>query len=82
MNENCYYESLLATLGKKLRMLRHLKGDEKNYTAAKAVGISSAMLSRIENGNYPPLNLQTIVALANYYQVKLLTFFKRMKAGL
>jgi transcriptional regulator with XRE-family HTH domain len=58
----------LALTGKRLRLLRHLK-EEKIFTVANAIGISSTQLSCVENGSYEGLNLYTIYKLATYYGI-------------
>ena len=39
---------------------------------AAAVGIGTAMLSKIENGQYPKVKLVTIFELEAYYNIKLI----------
>ncbi|MCW3122631.1 MAG: hypothetical protein JWQ38_2123 [Flavipsychrobacter sp.] len=76
MTHHYLLPDVLIALGKKLRILRHLK-DDKLDTVAAATKISKSTLSKIENGTYSSLCIEMLIALANYYNTHpalLLTF--------
>ena len=78
MEETKSLDAVLATIGKNLRLLRHhKKNNEKISTTAQAVHISEPTLSKIESGNYPPVSLTTLYALAKYFNVELTDLFSR-----
>jgi len=68
------YEKHLSQIGAKIASARHESG-EKETTVAKAIGVSDAVISLIENGRYKSLKLKTILALCHYYKIPMHELF-------
>ncbi len=68
MKHNENYEKLLTDIGLYYRALR---GNQKLENIQDIIGIHHSIISRIENGRYPCLNLQTLQKLSDYYGVAL-----------
>lgn len=61
---------LMIEIGQKLKTLRNIKG-EKIATIATNIGVSSPVISLVENGRYEGLSLRLLTILADYYNVTL-----------
>lgn len=70
MKELTNLEKLRFSIGRNLAAIRHIKG-EKQESVAEALGSSSSVISRVENGSYEPLTLDFLVQICNYYEVPL-----------
>lgn len=62
--------SLLNTLGKNLHTIRNSR-KETLQTVASHVGITHPIISKIENGRYPNLQINLLVKLCNHYNISL-----------
>lgn len=62
------FENVLVHIGNELYQQRHLK-KQKITSVSSDIGISHAVLSRIENGRYKSLTIALLHKLANYYEV-------------
>ncbi|HEY9177564.1 MAG TPA: helix-turn-helix domain-containing protein [Flavipsychrobacter sp.] len=67
-------EQLLSQLGSELYYQRHTT-KQKLISVSKSVGVSHAVISRIENGRYEPLTLSLLKRLTDYYQIPLSLLF-------
>lgn len=67
-------EQLLSQLGSELYYRRHTT-KQKIVSVSHAVGVSHAVISRIENGRYEPLTLSLLKRLADYYEIPLSALF-------
>lgn len=74
MKQSPTLELLLAQLGNELYYHRHTT-KQKIVSVSKAVGVSHAVISRIENGRYEALTLSLLKKLADYYEVPLASLF-------
>lgn len=70
MKELTNLEKLRFNIGRNLAAIRHIKG-EKQEGVAEALGSSSSVISRIENGSYDPLTIDFLAQICNYYEVPL-----------
>ena len=68
MPDENYDQQFLTSLGAIIAAKRHLTG-KKETEVAKAVSISQAELSRIENGRYDSLKATTLNRLLKYLQI-------------
>ena len=68
MKQPSSLEQLLTQLGNELYYHRHTT-KQKMVSVSKAVGVSHAVISRIENGRYAPLTLSLLKRLADYYEI-------------
>lgn len=73
-------KQLLVEVGDALYHLRHLK-KQKITSVSSDIGISHAVISRIENGRYNSLTLALLHKLAVYYDVPITSLFPN-KTGL
>ena len=64
------YHKYLQMLGRRVAAARHLRG-EKEDTVAKAVGITQAVISQVENGTYYSLKVTTLIDICEYLQMQL-----------
>lgn len=67
----------LKIVGERLHSLRKVQGNEIEIVA-KAVGISPALLVRIERGDYD-MYLDLLFELCDYYDITPHAFFKDME---
>jgi transcriptional regulator with XRE-family HTH domain len=67
-------EQLLSQLGSELYYQRHTT-KQKIVSVSHAVGVSHAVISRIENGRYEALSLSLLKKLADYYGIPLSALF-------
>jgi transcriptional regulator with XRE-family HTH domain len=66
--EKISLQSKLHEIGQTLLALRNRKND-KQQTVAKAAGISTSYLSKIESGQYPHLPIDVLQKLADYFDM-------------
>lgn len=64
MENNEQFNKLLSDI---VRYYYNLRGGQKLTTIEEAIGVSHTVISRIENGRYPCLNLHTLQKLSDYY---------------
>ncbi len=62
--------ALLSTLGHNLHTIRNAR-KETLQAVAEEIGITHPVISKIENGRYPNLQLNLLVKLCNHYNVTL-----------
>ena len=62
--------TLLSTLGHNLHTIRNAR-KETLQSVAEDIGITHPVISKIENGRYPNLQLNLLVKLCNHYNVSL-----------
>lgn len=62
--------SLLTTIGQNLHTIRNARKETLQSVAAD-IGITHPIISKIENGRYPNLQLNLIVKLCNHYKISL-----------
>lgn len=62
--------ALLSTLGHNLHTIRNAR-KETLQSVAEDIGITHPVISKIENGRYPNLQLNLLVKLCNHYNVTL-----------
>jgi transcriptional regulator with XRE-family HTH domain len=62
--------ALLSTLGHNLHTIRNAR-KETLQSVAEDIGITHPVISKIENGRYPNLQLNLLVKLCNHYNVSL-----------
>lgn len=62
------FEKCLLNVGQRIADARHLRA-EKEETVAKAIGVTHAVISRIENGRYKSLKLETLIKLCNHLNI-------------
>lgn len=74
MKQSSSLEQLLAQLGSELYYYRHTN-KQKLVSVSKAIGVSHAVISRIENGRYEALTLALLSKLADYYGIPLSALF-------
>ncbi len=63
--------SLLTTIGKNLHTIRNARKETLQSVAAD-IGITHPIISKIENGRYPNIQLNLLIKLCNHYKVTLL----------
>ena len=61
---------LLNTIGKNLHTIRNARKETLQSVAAD-IGITHPIISKIENGRYPSLQLNLLVKLCNHYHITL-----------
>ncbi|MGI9191982.1 MAG: helix-turn-helix transcriptional regulator [Chitinophagaceae bacterium] len=61
---------LLITLGQNLHTIRNAR-KETLQSVAKEIGITHPVISKIENGRYPNLQLNLLIKLCNHYNITL-----------
>ena len=62
--------SMLITIGHNLHTIRNAR-KETLQTVASDIGITHPIISKIENGRYPSLQLSLLIKLCNHYMVSL-----------
>ena len=62
--------ALLSTIGQNLHTIRNAR-KETLQSVAEDIGITHPVISKIENGRYPNLQLNLLVKLCNHYNVSL-----------
>ena len=62
--------ALLSTLGHNLHTIRNAR-KETLQSVAESIGITHPVISKIENGRYPNLQLNLLIKLCNHYNVTL-----------
>lgn len=62
--------TLLKTIGHNLHTIRNAR-KETLQAVASELGITHPIISKIENGRYPNLQLNLLVKLCNYYNISL-----------
>lgn len=62
--------ALLTTIGHNLHTIRNAR-KETLQTVASEVGITHPIISKIENGRYPNIQLNLLIKLCNHYKVTL-----------
>jgi transcriptional regulator with XRE-family HTH domain len=61
---------LLTTIGQNLHTIRNARKETLQAVGAD-IGITHPILSKIENGRYPTLQLNLLIKLCNHYQITL-----------
>lgn len=62
--------SLLTTIGHNLHTIRNAR-KETLQAVASEIGITHPIISKIENGRYPNIQLNLLIKLCNHYKVTL-----------
>jgi transcriptional regulator with XRE-family HTH domain len=62
--------SLLTTIGQNLHTIRNARKETLQSVAAD-IGITHPIISKIENGRYPTIQLNLLIKLCNHYKVTL-----------
>jgi transcriptional regulator with XRE-family HTH domain len=62
--------SLLTTIGQNLHTIRNAR-KETLQSVASDIGITHPIISKIENGRYPTIQLNLLIKLCNHYKVTL-----------
>jgi transcriptional regulator with XRE-family HTH domain len=62
--------SLLTTIGQNLHTIRNARKETLQSVAAD-IGITHPIISKIENGRYPNIQLNLLIKLCNHYKVTL-----------
>lgn len=62
--------ALLSTIGQNLHTIRNAR-KETLQSVAEDIGITHPVISKIENGRYPNMQLNLLVKLCNHYNVTL-----------
>jgi transcriptional regulator with XRE-family HTH domain len=62
--------ALLSTIGQNLHTIRNAR-KETLQSVAEDIGITHPVISKIENGRHPNLQLNLLVKLCNHYNVSL-----------
>jgi transcriptional regulator with XRE-family HTH domain len=63
-------QSLLTTIGQNLHTIRNAR-KETLQSVASDIGITHPVISKIENGRYPTLQLNLLIKLCNHYKITL-----------
>jgi transcriptional regulator with XRE-family HTH domain len=63
-------QSLLTTIGQNLHTIRNARKETLQSVAAD-IGITHPIISKIENGRYPTLQLHLLIKLCNHYKITL-----------
>lgn len=66
--KNIEFAPLLTTIGQNLHTIRNARKETLQSVAAD-IGISHPVISKIENGRYPTLQLGLLVKLCNHYKI-------------
>lgn len=74
MEKETSLEETLSDIGSKLYTIRHTR-KEKISAVAHDVGVSHAVLSRVENGRYKYLSITLLHKLAEHYKVPIVQLF-------
>jgi transcriptional regulator with XRE-family HTH domain len=64
------FQSLLTTIGQNLHTIRNAR-KETLQSVASDIGITHPVISKIENGRYPTLQLNLLIKLCNHYKITL-----------
>jgi transcriptional regulator with XRE-family HTH domain len=64
------FQSLLTTIGQNLHTIRNARKETLQSVAAD-IGITHPIISKIENGRYPTLQLNLLIKLCNHYKITL-----------
>jgi len=64
------FQSLLITVGQNLHTIRNARKETLQSVAAD-IGITHPIISKIENGRYPTLQLNLLIKLCNHYKITL-----------
>lgn len=62
--------ALLTTIGQNLHTIRNARKETLQAVAAE-IGITHPIISKIENGRYPNIQLNLLIKLCNHYKVTL-----------
>jgi transcriptional regulator with XRE-family HTH domain len=62
--------ALLTTIGHNLHTIRNARKETLQAVAAE-IGITHPIISKIENGRYPNIQLNLLIKLCNHYKVTL-----------
>lgn len=62
--------ALLTTIGQNLHTIRNAR-KETLQAVASEIGITHPIISKIENGRYPNIQLNLLIKLCNHYKVTL-----------
>ncbi len=68
--KNIDINSLLSTIGQNLHTIRNAR-KETLQSVAIDIGITHPIISKIENGRYPNLQLNLLTKLCNHYKITL-----------
>jgi transcriptional regulator with XRE-family HTH domain len=68
------YDELLSIMGKNLHTIRNARKETLQGVASE-IGFSHPILSKIENGRYPNVQLSLLVKLCNHYNIGLQQLF-------
>jgi transcriptional regulator with XRE-family HTH domain len=63
-------QSLLTTIGQNLHTIRNARKETLQSVAAD-IGITHPIISKIEHGRYPTLQLNLLIKLCNHYKITL-----------
>lgn len=64
------FQTLLTTIGQNLHTIRNARKETLQSVAAD-IGITHPIISKIENGRYPTLQLNLLIKLCNHYKITL-----------
>lgn len=67
--------ALLTTIGQNLHTIRNAR-KETLQAVASEIGITHPIISKIENGRYPNIQLNLLIKLCNHYKVTLQQVFE------
>jgi transcriptional regulator with XRE-family HTH domain len=67
--------ALLTTIGRNLHTIRNAR-KETLQAVASEIGITHPIISKIENGRYPNIQLNLLIKLCNHYKVTLQQVFE------
>lgn len=67
-------QALLTTIGQNLHTIRNTRKETLQSVAAD-IGITHPVISKIENGRYPTVQLGLLVKLCNHYKITLQQLF-------
>jgi transcriptional regulator with XRE-family HTH domain len=68
------FGALLTTIGQNLHTIRNARKETLQSVAAE-IGITHPIISKIENGRYPSLQINLLIKLCNHYDVTLQQVF-------
>ena len=72
--KNIEINSLLTTIGQNLHTIRNARKETLQSVAAD-IGITHPIISKIENGRYPNIQLNLLIKLCNHYKITLQQVF-------
>ena len=72
--KNIEINSLLITIGENLHTIRNARKETLQSVAAE-IGITHPIISKIENGRYPNIQLNLLIKLCNHYKITLQQVF-------